>query len=134
MGMSILEIAELEKSLPPPEIVPVSEQKLQIKNVIARDEDNPYNSGRTGYGIIFEFSDHPNADGIFYNLLNPQEYDAPRTQRMFIEQTAAFVRAFNITSNNPEDWVGKEGWAKVDVEAYEGKDKNVITSFISSKA
>ena len=107
----------------------MSEQQLEIKKA----EEKTYDTGREGWSIIFNFPAHPNVDGAFFNLLKPMDGDADRTQRMFVERIQAFVKAFKITSNDVETWVGKVGYGKVGVETYEGKDRNTVESFTVPK-
>ena len=115
------------------EIVPDGEYKLEIKKVINRDEDNPYDSGRQGWGIAFGIVDRPDAAGVFHNLTKPNADDPKTTYIALLERVKAFAAAFNLSSNDSTEWVGAQGWAKLTAEQYQGKDKNSIESFSAPK-
>ena len=123
----ILELAEMD--VPELEIVPDGEYKLEI----AKARPTTFISGREGYEVILKIVDHENAANIFHNVSKPMEGDPPATERMMIIGVQAFVKAFKITSENTDDWIGLQSWASVESDQYEGKDKNVVSKFLPPK-
>ena len=123
----ILELAEMD--VPELEIVPDGEYKLEI----AKARPTTFNSGREGYEVILRIVDHENAANIFHNVNKPMEGDPPATERMMIIDVQAFVKAFKITSENTDDWIGLQSWASVESDQYEGRDKNVVSKFLPPK-
>jgi len=125
--MSILDIAM--QDVPEVKNAPAGEHQVEI----AHAEEKVFNSGRAGLSIRLTILDEPDCESIFHNVMYDMEGDSDSTKRMMILGTKNFVESFDITSNDPEDYVGKRAWAVTDLEEYEGQERAVVKKFMPAQ-
>ena len=122
--MSLLALAQQEL----PELLVLEDGEYQVQISSAKEKE--FSSGRTGWSIGLTIPDQPDADTIFDNVFNVKEGDSPKTERMMVQGAQEFAAAFDIESDDVESWAGLTAWAKIEVETYEGKDRNRVARYL----
>jgi len=113
--IGILDIASME--VPEQEALPEGEHRVRITHVEEKIDKN----GNPGYYILFS-SDKPNTKPIGWYMGIPSEQLRSTNEGLFnasVTRIKQFVAAFGITSNNPTEWIGKEGFVILKLEESE---------------
>lgn len=130
--------------LPVKEIVPGgNEYQLQIMKGSIKPSKN---TDRDVIHVAFKVLDHKTAPPVMETLCLPIDSDSEDLAFNFQDAIRNFFIAFDIDLKDPgtpievtdgtnkvrvyQDWKGKEGWAFLGVDEYEGRAKNVISRYI----
>ncbi len=130
--------------LPEKEIVPGgSEYQLQIMKGSIKPSKS---SEREVIHLAYKILDHKTAPPVMETLCLPIDSDAEDLTYNFQDAIRNFMVAFGIDLKNPgdpievtegqnkvkvfQDWKGKEGWAFLGVETYEGVERNKVSRYI----
>jgi len=119
---------------PDPTIVPGGEEyQLHVQTAeLGQNKDQT----RDMITVMLTVVGNPTALPVFEYLAIPNPDDAPNTQYLMKLRIKQFLQAFDVDVDNPGepgDWVGKEGWAVLKVDEYEGVTRNKVSRYIVKK-
>ena len=127
--MGIVDIAQEE--IPELQIAEEGDNELVIADASVEESQK---TGRTYYKIKMKLPNLDNAKAVYHNLNMPMEGDEKDTEFALKRNIKSFVEAFNVSSNEPTDWVGARGWAVLGIEHDETYgDRNKIKRFQAPK-
>jgi len=124
--MGLIELTEMD--IPEPQLLGDGEYRVKIEGA----EPKVFSSGRTGTLLRLSIPTEPDSESIFCNLFDLQEGDQKSFVRMTIQNARAFRQCFNISSNDPQSWIGSEGFAsvKTEVNPETNVPRNAIGKFL----
>ena len=131
--------------LPEREIVPGGDEyQMQIMKGSIKPSKN---TNRDVIHVAFKILDHPTAPPVMETLCLPMDGDNEDLSYNFQDVIRNFFIAFDIDLKNPgepievtegenkvkifKEWKGKEGWAFLKTDTYEGRQKNVVSRYIN---
>ena len=109
------------------ELIPVGDHRARIKEVVFRDDANPFSSGNQGYEITLAVSGY-NSTVKHYIVLNPA--DPARTNQAI----GAFFDSFGIQEQqlgNGQTWMNRVGAVRIRHEEYMGENRAKVAYCIS---
>lgn len=119
-------------NLPKAELLEKNEYRLVVD---ASDlKPGKKDPNRQIWNLRLSSPNHPNADAIFHMIALPVEGDSEKGRRLMLTKLAACVQALGLDPDtfDTEEAKGREVFASVDIEDYEGVARNVIKSFTRS--
>ena len=124
--MGLIELTEMD--IPEPQLLGDGEYRVKIEDATPK----VFGSGRTGTLLRLSTPAEPDSESIFCNLFDLQEGDQKSFVRMTITTARAFRQCFNISSNDPQSWIGSEGFAsiKTEVNPETNVPRNAIGKFL----
>jgi len=114
--------------------LPKDEYELQITRAEAVDLDQ---GNKARIQLICEVVGEPAADSIYYTLWYPNEDDSDKQRDRKINYIANFMESLGLDSDVSEidldDWIGSKFDAILDIEEYEGTERNRIKKVVKGR-
>jgi hypothetical protein len=116
--------------IPDLKVVEPGEADLNIKK--AKDTESK-KTGRTGIMLICEFIEEDAAEALIHTLWLPMKGDDETKANTMLRMLKEFAVGIGLDADDDletADFEGVDFTALVDIETYEGKDKNVIKRIV----
>ncbi len=116
--------------IPELKLVEPGEADLIIKKAIEKKSDN---TGRSGMMFVCEFTSEDDAEALFHSIWYPMEGDEEYKANTMLRMIKEFVIGIGLDPDDDlegKDFEGIQFSAMVDIETYEGTDKNVIKRIV----
>lgn len=107
--------------------LPKDEYELQVMNAEALDLDQ---GKKARINVRCEVVGEPTADDVYHTLFYPNEEDSEKQRNRKLNSIADFMEALgldpDVSEIDLEDWTGQKFTAILDVEEYDGQERNRI--------
>lgn len=132
------------QNVPEPQVIPEGEEaQVELTGFIKDASDNIERTNTNGDPYIlptFKVMNHPDVDGFSHYVPLPSESMTAEDYNKTARRLVAFLKAMDCDVElgrdiemEFEELVGKQGWAIMAIEPYQGVDKNKAKSFIAPK-
>ena len=112
-----------------PDLKPVEPGEYDIRVKKASDTTS---NGRKGIMLVCDIVDVNDADTLFHTIWMPKETEDEGKQNIMYRMVKDFIVAVGLDPSNvaTQDFEGLEFSAFLDIDEYEGREKNVIKRIV----
>ena len=122
------------EDIPPVLNVDPGEWLVRVEDVKERTSEK----GSTMLVLQLSFQENVDAEHLFDNLVLPRADSSEKAVRFLLRRLKAACEAFGVDWSaqgfDPRDFIGQEATIQVDIEQYQGENRNVVKNYTASNA